>query len=298
MTRIALLTTECAQLGDALTEIIGRHRDDLALVITSDVYATKRGGLFTQTRRNWRRSGARFVKYLTCSFLAYSAYLTLDRLVAPLRGGRRTRLRAAELCRRYGIGHMHTGNINDPQVVDALRRAEIDVIVIYWFDQILHEEVIAAPRRAIVNVHAAYLPHCRGLFPVLFSALEPGTPFGITAHLIENREIDAGPILAQQTAHPPPGRSVLFYDSWVNRVGVDMLDKVLADLDGHIAAARPQPGGGSYHSYPSRAEVDAAHPRRLPLITLRDFLAVCRGTGATGPTGPTRPVDPERAFAS
>jgi methionyl-tRNA formyltransferase len=295
MPRIALLSTECAQLGDALTEIITRHCHELALVITSDVYATKRGGLLTQTHRNWRRSGAHFVKYLTYSFLVYPAYLTLDRLIAPLRGGRRTRLRVAELCRKHSIEHVHTGNINDLAIIDELRRAEIDVIVIYWFDQILHEDVIAAPRGAVVNVHAAYLPHCRGLFPVMFSALEPGTPFGITVHLIENRQIDAGPILAQSTTHPPPGRSVLFYDSWVNRIGVDLLDKVLADLDEHIAEARPQPGGGSYHSYPSREEIAAARQRRLPLATLRDFLAACRGTGATSPA---RPSGPKSTFAS
>lgn len=40
MAKIALFTTECAQLADAVAEILDRHADDIALVVTSDVYGT------------------------------------------------------------------------------------------------------------------------------------------------------------------------------------------------------------------------------------------------------------------
>ncbi|WP_327582319.1 formyltransferase family protein [Nonomuraea sp. NBC_00507] len=267
MARIALFTTECAQLGDAITEIVERHHDELALVVTSDVHATRRGGLAKQTWTNLRRSGPAFVKYLTYSFLLYPLILRFVPNRSPVR----------ELCARHGIRHIHTGNVNAPEVVAALREADLDFIVVYWFDQILREGVITAPKRAVINLHAAYLPHCRGLFPTLYSAIEPGTPFGITAHLIENREIDAGPVLAQRTTTPPPGRSVLFNDSWVNRAGVDLLDEVLGDFDRHLAEAVHQ-SGGSYYSYPERVHLAAARARGLRLSTLRDLATVIRGT--------------------
>ncbi|MEU3550873.1 formyltransferase family protein [Streptomyces longwoodensis] len=285
MPRIALFSTECAQLGDALETIIERHHDDIAVVVTSDVYATSRGGLLKQTCRNIRRSGLGFMTYLTYSFMLYPAAVLADRLLAPLRSGRRTRRSVAELCRAHGIEYMKTGNVNSPAVVSKLEEADLDFIVIYWFDQILRERVIAAPKRAVINVHAAFLPHCRGLFPTLFSALEPGTPFGISAHLIENREIDAGPVLAQRVAVPPPGRSVLFNDSWVNRTGVGMLDEILADFDGFLEVATPQPEGGSYYSYPERHHLAQARRHGLKLVTLRDFVAVVRGTGASDSDG-------------
>jgi len=284
MPRFALFTTECAQLGDALTEIIERHHADIALVVTSDIYGGSRGGLCRQTTRNLLHSGPAFVSYLFASFVLYPAYLRLDRLRGRLPSGRRTRYGVAELCARHGIRHLRTGKVNSPAVITALRAADLDLIVVYWFDQILREPVISAPRLGVVNVHAAYLPNCRGLFPTLYSAIEPGQPFGITAHLIENRQIDAGPILARRTCTPEPGRSVLFNDGWVNRIGVDMLDDVLADFPRHVAAARPQ-SGGSYHSYPERRHVAALRAAGLRLVTLRDFLAVCRGTGAGGAAG-------------
>jgi methionyl-tRNA formyltransferase len=37
MPRIALLTTECAQLCDAITELIERHHNELAVVVTNDI---------------------------------------------------------------------------------------------------------------------------------------------------------------------------------------------------------------------------------------------------------------------
>jgi len=277
--RFALFTTECVQLGDALTEIIDRHHADLALVVTSDIHHSPRGGLLAQLITHVRNSGVRFLHYLNLSFLAYPLAIRVDRALAPLRGGRRTRRDVAELCAAYGIKHVRAPNVNRPDIVELLRRADLDLIVVYWFDQILREHVISVPRRAVVNVHAAYLPHCRGLFPGLFSALEDGQPFGISAHLIENREIDAGPIIAQRTTSPPQDRSVLFLDSWINRVGVDMLDEILADLDGHLATTVPQLGG-SYHSYPSRREMARARRIGVRLTSVRDFFAAFRGTGA------------------
>jgi methionyl-tRNA formyltransferase len=279
MPRFALFTTECAQLGDALTEIIQRHHTDIALVVTSDIYAGNRGGFWRQTARNLRRSGPAFVTYLFLSFVLYPAYLRLDRLRSLLPGHRRTRYSVAELCARHGIRHLRTGRINSPTVLDELQAADLDLIVVYWFDQILREAVITTPRLGVVNVHAAHLPNCRGLFPTLYSALEPDQPYGITAHLIQNREIDAGPVLAQRTCVPDPGHSVLFNDSWINRIGVDMLTEVLADYPPHAAAARPQTGG-TYYSYPTRQHLAALRTTGIPLATLHDFTAVCRGTGA------------------
>ena len=112
------------------------------------------------------------------------------------------------------------------------------------------------------------------------SALTYGQPFGITAHLIESREIDAGPILAQRIVTPPPGRSVMFYDSWINRVGVGMLGEVLANFDVCLASARRHKGG-SYYSYPNRAEMARAKALGLRMTSVGDFLAVFRGTGAS-----------------
>jgi methionyl-tRNA formyltransferase len=284
MPRFALLTTECAQLGEAITEIIDRHHAELMVVVTSN----------QSVRRGLRRAlpcGPRFIKYVLYGYLAYPGYLRLDRALSRMRLRRRRRHSISELCAQYGIAQIHCADVNHPANAAYLRFAAVDFLVCFGFDQTLHETVVAAPRRAALNVHPAYLPNCRGLFPTLYSAIEADAPFGVTAHLVDPGDAWAGPILAQRPSTPPLGRSVLFNDGWVYRTGVDLLTDVLAGFDGYARFSLPQIGGTT-HGYPRRAELAAARAMDLRLSTFADFLAVCRGSRVATParTAADRPT--------
>jgi methionyl-tRNA formyltransferase len=295
MPRFALFTAECAQLGPALQEVIERHRDQLGLVVTSRLSGGKRPGLVRQTLTNYRRSGPEFLTYLVCSFVLYFRFIAVERLRSRITGRPRRRYSVAELCDRYGIPHLETDDVNGEAVAAALRDAAIDHIVIYWFDQIIHDHVIRSAPRGVINLHAAYLPNCRGLFPGFWSAARCDT-FGITAHVIEDRQIDAGPILDQVQVAVPPGRSVLYADYCVNRAGVELLDMVLANVD-HLSEHTWQPGPGTYYSYPTRQDVRDARRRGIRLITLRDFLDVCTVPSTESPA-PSTLAKPEAVGVS
>jgi methionyl-tRNA formyltransferase len=275
MPRFALLTAESAQLGEAITEIIDRHHEDIVVVVTSDRPV---GRLLR--RALW--SGPRFMKYQAYSQLAYRGYLRLDRALGRLRLRRRRRHSVAELCSQYGIARIHCADVNHPANAAYLRFAAVDFLVCIGFDQPLHETVVAAPRRAALNVHAACLPRCRGMFPTLYSAIEPDVPFGVTVHLVDPGDGGGGPILAQRRSTPPLGRSVLFNDGWVYRTGVDLLSEVLERYEDYARYSLPQIGG-TVHGHPRRADLAAARAMDLRLSTLGDFLAVCRGTRIATP---------------
>jgi hypothetical protein len=275
MPRFALLTAECAQLGEAITEIIDRHHREIVVVVTSD--RSVRDGL-----RRALRSGPRFVKYMIYGHLAYLAYLRLDRALSWAGVRRRRRHSVAELCAQYGIARIHCVDVNHPTTAAYLRFAAVDFVVCFGFDQTLHETVVAAPRRAALNVHPAYLPDCRGMFPTLYTAIEAQAPFGVTAHLVDPGDAGAGPILAQRRSTPPLGRSVLFNDGWVYRTGVDLLTDVLAGFDGYARFCVPQIGGTTY-GYPRRVQLASARAMDLRLSTFADFLAVCHGSRVATP---------------
>lgn len=273
--RLALFTAECCALGPALTEIIERHKGELVVVVTSRVTGGKRQGVVGHTFKHLRTSGAAFLNYLTCMFVLYFGYIAFDRAASRLTGRRRRRYSVAELCELHGIRHVHTDDVNGEDVEEALRTEGVELAVVYWFDQILKENIIGVPSDGVVNVHAAYLPAARGLFPGFWTGARGDGEFGISAHAIENTEIDAGPILAQTRVEVPRERSVLYWDYCVNRAGVELLDSVIAGYD-DLRNDRPQPAGGSYFSYPTRAEVREARRAAIRLVKLRDFLAVCR----------------------
>lgn len=140
--------------------------------------------------------------------------------------------------------------------------------MIYWFDQIIHDHIISIPRKGVINVHAAFLPQCRGLFPVLYSATKNDGIYGITAHEIEDAQIDAGPILAQRLVEVPSDRSIIYRDAIVNCGGVGTLSEVLDDFDS-FHQKRRYTDGGSYFSYPTRADMREARRAGIRLATFR-----------------------------
>jgi len=278
MTRCAILTIDCAATSRAVNRVIRRHPDDVALVLTSDIYRPARGGPTRQAVTMLRRSGPAFVVYLAYTFHGYRLLLAHDRLRSLLTGKPRRCLSIAETCALQGVPHASTPYVNGAATRRLLRDADLDLVVVFWFDQILRQRVIAIPRRAVVNIHAATLPHCRGLFPVLHTAAENGPPFGVTAHLIDDETVDAGPILAQISIQAPGTASVLFLDALINDHGADLLHRILLDPETAVSDGRPQdPGAGSYHSYPTRDDIAAVTRSGRPLARLRDLIAVVRG---------------------
>jgi len=277
--RLALMTTECAQVGAAMEELITEHRDDLKLVVTSNVERPQRGGAVSQTLENLRRSGPAFVAYLAFSFPLYDLWLVLDRARSRV-GLARRRRSVAELCAEYDIRHIKVDDVNAPEVLDALRAEEVELLTIYWFDQILRQATIDALPRGVVNFHAARLPECRGLFPVLFSAIENGARFGMTAHEIVDETIDTGPILGQIEVVARAG-TVLEQDDLVNRAGVGFYTEVLDHLEVRRAGATLQ-SGGSYFSFPTREQVKACRDAGFGLVSAGAFLRVVgRAAGGT-----------------
>lgn len=289
--KIALFTVECAQTGAAIAEIVRRH-PEVRMIVTSDVTRPQRGNPAQQAVQHMRHSGPAFVGYLLASFQFYAAWLAYDRLRSTLLRTERRRLSVAELCRERGIVHVHSRNVNGADMIESLRAEGVDLIVIYWFDQILRQKVIDLPAHGVVNLHAAKLPDCRGLWPVLFSAIENDRRYGITAHLIDDETVDEGKILGQLTV-PDAGRSVIFQDDLVNRSGTVLLSAVLDDLEAAVTAGRLQ-GEGSYFSHPTRAQIRAGAQNGVRLAALSDVLEVYRSAGS-GSAGASFTVVPAAA---
>jgi phosphoribosylglycinamide formyltransferase-1 len=81
-------------------------------------------------------------------------------------------------------------------VVEALRAAEVDLVVLAGYMRVVKEAMLTAFPRRIVNVHPSLLPAFRGL-EAWRQAVEAGAKTtGCTVHLVNNT-VDAGEILAQ-----------------------------------------------------------------------------------------------------
>jgi len=79
--------------------------------------------------------------------------------------------------------------------VDVVRNLKPDIGLSILFGYIISREVIDIFPNGCVNLHPAFLPYNRGVYPNVWSIVEE-TPAGATLHYI-NEEIDAGNIIAQ-----------------------------------------------------------------------------------------------------
>jgi phosphoribosylglycinamide formyltransferase-1 len=88
--------------------------------------------------------------------------------------------------------------------IEALRRAEVDLVVLAGFMRILKGEFLRTFANKVVNIHPALLPSFPGL-EAWKQALEYGVKVtGATVHFVD-QGIDTGPIIAQETVVVLPG---------------------------------------------------------------------------------------------
>jgi methionyl-tRNA formyltransferase len=156
---------------------------------------------------------------------------------------------------RAEVTVLRPSNVNDDQVLAALRRLDPDYLIIANFQQILRQPILQLPRQAVVNFHPSPLPRYAGLAPFFWMALNGERAGGVSA-IITTTGIDDGPILASRSI-PLTGRETAgeirdshFIES--RRLLHDVLPRLVArDLD-----ATPQDlGRRTYFSRPSDADV-------------------------------------------
>jgi phosphoribosylglycinamide formyltransferase-1 len=88
--------------------------------------------------------------------------------------------------------------------LQALRQAEVDLVVLAGFMRILKGELLRAFAQKVINIHPALLPAFPGL-EAWKQALDYGAKMtGVTVHFVD-QGIDTGPIIAQATVPILPG---------------------------------------------------------------------------------------------
>jgi methionyl-tRNA formyltransferase len=78
----------------------------------------------------------------------------------------------------HGVPVQQPTKLRDGAVAAWLRGLAVDVAVVVAYGRILPPDVLAAPRRGCLNVHASLLPRHRGAAPIQWAVLEGDTETG------------------------------------------------------------------------------------------------------------------------
>jgi methionyl-tRNA formyltransferase len=86
-------------------------------------------------------------------------------------------------------------SFREPAGLDALREADLDMILSIHFPYLVTEDVLDIPTSGVLNLHPSYLPWNRGWHTPTWCILD-GTPAGGSLHFM-NAGIDTGDIIDQ-----------------------------------------------------------------------------------------------------
>lgn len=117
--------------------------------------------------------------------------------------------------------------------LDMLHNTEWDLFLVAAYGKILPKDIIAIPRRGVLNVHPSLLPRFRGASPIESQILADERETGVTIMQIDE-EMDHGPIVAQASIAP---------EEWPLPAG--MLEELLAREGGTLLAEAIPPWLGS-----------------------------------------------------
>lgn len=112
------------------------------------------------------------------------------------------------------------------------RLAELDpeLSVVAAYGEILTREVLEAPSRGSLNVHASLLPELRGAAPINWAIIRGHERSGVTVMRMV-RELDAGPILAQESVPIGPEATAGELFERLSELGADLLLRTLDALE-------------------------------------------------------------------
>ena len=93
-----------------------------------------------------------------------------------------------------GLQVAKPASLKAPEVLEALRRARPEVMVVAAYGALLPKAVLEIPARGCLNIHASLLPRWRGAAPV-HRALLAGDPVTGVSIMQMDQGLDTGPVL-------------------------------------------------------------------------------------------------------
>jgi phosphoribosylglycinamide formyltransferase 1 len=129
----------------------------------------------------------------------------------------------------------------EQQLVQMLRDADVELVVLAGFMRVLHEPMLKAFPRRIINIHPSLLPKFPGLEAWKQALIAGETATGCTVHYVEER-IDHGQILAQKEVRILPNDTAESLHARIQVLEHELYPTVIAEFCERYAKASEQAG--------------------------------------------------------
>jgi phosphoribosylglycinamide formyltransferase-1 len=129
----------------------------------------------------------------------------------------------------------------EQQLVQMLRDAGVELVLLAGFMRVLHEPMLKAFPRRIINIHPSLLPKFPGLEAWKQALIASETVTGCTVHYVDER-IDNGQILAQKEVRILPDDTAESLHARIQVLEHELYPAVIAEFCERYAKASEQAG--------------------------------------------------------
>lgn len=126
--------------------------------------------------------------------------ITIDDEQARAKSGR---VFLDNLANEHGVPLLKIKNINEPAVLRAIVKHDIDWLFIVGWSQIARREVLEAPARGCIGMHPTLLPKGRGRASIPWAIIKGLKQTGVTMFKIDEG-VDSGDIIGQEVIELHP----------------------------------------------------------------------------------------------
>jgi phosphoribosylglycinamide formyltransferase 1 len=130
----------------------------------------------------------------------------------------------------------------EEQLVKMLRDAGVELVVLAGFMRVLHEPMLKAFPRRIINIHPSLLPKFPGLESWKKALVSGETVTGCTVHYVDE-QIDRGRILAQKEVKILPNDTAESLHARIQVLEHELYPAVIAEFCKRYAEPSQQVGG-------------------------------------------------------
>ena len=128
-----------------------------------------------------------------------------------------------------GIEVFQPHSCNTEEALEKLRAQAADIFVVVAYGQILSEDVLALPKKHIVNVHSSLLPKYRGAAPMQWAILNGDEETGVSLMKVE-AGLDSGPVYAMKKTLIGDKNFGVIHDELAD-FGADLIREFVSDLE-------------------------------------------------------------------
>ncbi|WP_053360976.1 formyltransferase family protein [Bacillus sp. FJAT-27251] len=134
-----------------------------------------------------------------------------------------------DIASQHGAPLLKIDNINDPEVLNALKEYKIDWLFIIGWSQIAKKEVLEAPTYGCIGMHPTLLPVGRGRAAIPWAIIKGLNQTGVTMFKLDEG-VDTGDIIGQGVITLDEGATATELYQKVDEMHITLISKYWGDI--------------------------------------------------------------------